>query len=428
MTEARPQHDLEPSGHAQANELRVLVLTHSSRLGGAELALIRLCEALPQRVTVMVIAFEEGELVARLRALGISVEVVPANARWNRRGRKDNRSLGAILSMLADTTTHAVRVALRVRRLNPDMLQSWTLKSHLISALCLPMYRGPSVWYVHDRLTDEYLGRANRKISSLLMRIPKAVVANSRATAATTGRDCFVAYPGLTNGQFRTSSEVEARGMRLPPLLVVLGRISPTKGQMQAIRALGPIRDKYPEARLRIVGSPLFGGEEYEHECRSLVSDLGLESVVDFAGQVGDPTQELDCATVLIHASELAEPFGQVVTEAMARGVPVIATDAGGIPEILTEGGTKFGRLVPPSSDSAIAEAVIDLLENPQEAVIRARAAYRRASRLFTIDKTVEVMLEAWEWAMGRDDLRIGNPGGNCKQLSGLSRRNEESG
>lgn len=381
----------------QPTPLHVLVLTHSARLGGAELALARLCEALPDHVLLRVVTFEEGALVARLRAFGVSVEVISARGRWVRRSRADTRSLAGRLSMILGTAAHAARVARRVRELDPDVVQSWTLKSHLIAAFSRPAYRAASVWFVHDRLTEQYLGRMNRTIARLLLRTPSVVVANSHATAATTGRDCLVAYPGLSAGQFRTTSEVANRHLHLPPTLLVLGRVSPTKGQHQVIKAMKEISARYPGARLRLVGAPLFGEESYEQECRSLVGTLGLNEAVTFVGQVDDPAPELDRASALIHSSELPEPFGQVVTEAMARGVPVIATERGGIPEILVdEEGITLGRMVPPSDASAIVKAVVDLVEQPSTTLLLAQAAHRRASQEFTIERTVQVMLTAW--------------------------------
>jgi glycosyltransferase involved in cell wall biosynthesis len=382
--------------------VRVLVLTHTAQLGGAELALLRLCEALPRHVTVRVVSFEDGDLVERLRALGVEVEVLPARGAWNRQARSATASLGGALSLALGGAAHAARVGRRVRELAPDVVQSWTLKSHVVSALGRPFHRAPLVWFVHDRLTEEYLGRVNRSVLRLLLRVPAVLVANSRATARTTGRSCLVAYPGLTRGQFRPPAEVEERGLRLPLELLVLGRVSRTKGQAVVIEAMADVCARYPGARLRIVGAPLFGSEDYDEHCRVLADDLELGHAVEFVGPVEDPTVELDRATALVHASELPEPFGQVVTEAVARGVPVIATDGGGIPEILLgEDGARLGRLVPPSDASAIARAVVDLVEDAGTTLRMAQEAYERASRVFTIEGTVQVMLEAWQRAAG---------------------------
>ena len=73
-----------------------------------------------------------------------------------------------------------------------------------------------------------------------------------------------------------------------------------------------------------------------------------------------DPVAELDAMTVAVHASPVPEPYGQVVAEAMARGVPVVATDAGGVPEIVTGGPAPVGWLVPPGDVDALAEDRLD--------------------------------------------------------------------
>lgn len=194
----------------------------------------------------------------------------------------------------------------------------------------------------------------------------------------------------------------------------MLGRISPTKGQREAIRALSILRKRVPTARLRIVGTALFGEELYERECRDLAGRLGLTDAVEFAGHSPDPREDLDRATALVHASPIPEPFGQVVTEAMARRVPVVATDAGGVRELLCMDGQELGHLVIPSDPSALAEALSDVLARPNHAAAQANQAYDAALQHFTIERTVQVVSSAWEGAaagssstqMGLSDLR----------------------
>jgi glycosyltransferase involved in cell wall biosynthesis len=162
----------------------------------------------------------------------------------------------------------------------------------------------------------------------------------------------------------------------------------------------------------RIVGSALFGEEGYEAEVRSLVAMLGLEEKVVLTGFVDDPVRELDGLSVCVHASPVAEPFGQVVVEAMARGVPVVATRAGGVPEILLPDGgraastgppgspgparTPFGVLVPPGDAAALAAAILGVLDDPAAARERARAAWFHVQQRFMIDRTCAAVLSAW--------------------------------
>lgn len=103
--------------------------------------------------------------------------------------------------------------------------------------------------------------------------------------------------------------------------------------------------------RAAISGSAMFGEEAYESELHALVTELGLDNAVTFTGFVDDVPVELARMDVLVHGSRVAEPFGQVIVEGMAAGLPVIATDAGGPREIITDG--VDGLLVAPDSVDA---------------------------------------------------------------------------
>lgn len=384
----------------------VVLVTHTARLGGAELSLLRLCAAVdPTRTAVRVICFEDGPLVAELRRVGITVEILTSAGAWVEKSRGSTGRLSGLVSLGAGSAAHARRVGRRIRELRPDVVQSWTLKAHLVSTIARPIYRRPLVWFLHDRITDDYLGRRNRLVLQALSRMPDAIIANSRATAATLPRARVVAYPGLSPDQF-----LPADAQHEPPLgpaeILLLGRISPTKGQREAIRAMPRVLASVPDARLRIVGTPLFGEDAYAATCRQLVMQLGLEDSVDFAGFSSDPREDLDRAAVLVHASPTPEPFGQVIAEAMARRVPVIGTDAGGVPELLRDDGQARGLLVPPGNPEALADAIVSVLLDPGAAQARADHAYRFASEHVTIERTAEIVERTWRQVARGQDLR----------------------
>jgi len=141
------------------------------------------------------------------------------------------------------------------------------------------------------------------------------------------------------------------------PLIGMVARVSPVKDVVTYLRACRLIADELPGARFVIVG-PVEEEPGYTARCQQLIADLGLDEHVRFTGQT-DPSawyRRLDVA-VLTSISE-GEPFA--LLEAMAAGVPVVATNVGGCAELLGAGSTQpAGMLTAPQDPRATAAAVM---------------------------------------------------------------------
>src|SRR5690606_169678 len=82
------------------------------------------------------------------------------------------------------------------------------------------------------------------------------------------------------------------------PVVGMVGRISPTKGQLEFVRAAGRVADRFPRTAFRIIGSPMFGHEEHEGEVRREIERLGLCERVELPGFSDDPAAEFDSMSV----------------------------------------------------------------------------------------------------------------------------------
>ena len=400
---------------------RVLVVSHTAAPGGAELALLRLCGALdPSLASVAVLLFADGPLRHRLEADGHEVAVLPLRDDVRTAHRDASvrtwSALREALRAVGEIVRFSVRLTRVVRSVAPDVVHATSLKADLLCMVPALLTRTPLVWHVHDRIADDYLpGPVARVVRVLARTVPAHVVVNSMATASSLGPPrgrWTLAYPGLLPGQVLAWEE---RVEPAAPVVGIVGRLSATKGQRELVEAAASVLARHPDATFRIVGGALFGEESYEAEVRALVRDLGLSEKVVFTGFVDDPVREVDGLSVCVHASPVAEPFGQVVVEAMARGVPVVATRAGGVPEILLPDGgrgvarpagpdgavrTPFGVLVTPGDVSALADAIDDVLDDPVAARVRARAAWFHVQERFMIDRTCAAVLGAWAAAV----------------------------
>lgn len=178
------------------------------------------------------------------------------------------------------------------------------------------------------------------------------------------------------------------RGEIPSPLVVLIGRVSPWKGQDVFIRAAAVVLKRFPNCRFQIVGSALFGEDALVGELKQLAVTLGVADRVEFLGFRKDVPEIIAGSTLLVHASTVPEPFGQVIVQAMAESKPVVATRGGGVLEIVVDGET--GLLVPMKDAEAMAEAIREILADPSKAQKMGEAGRERFLAKFTIERTVE--------------------------------------
>jgi glycosyltransferase involved in cell wall biosynthesis len=252
-----------------------------------------------------------------------------------------------------------VRLARRLRRLRPDLVHANSLKSALYGGLAGRIAGVPVVWHVRDRIAGDYLPPAAVRLVRAAARwLPAGAVANSATTLATLGnvRRSVVVPSPVAGGAPATA----ANG---GPLRVgVLGRLAPWKGQHVFLQAFAHAFPHGDEQAV-VVGAALFGEEAYVRELRDLAGRVGLDGRVEFRGFREDVAAELARLDVLVHCSVVPEPFGQVVLEGMAAGIPVVAAAAGGPAEVVDDGVN--GLLYPPGDAAALAALLRRLAADP---------------------------------------------------------------
>ncbi len=164
------------------------------------------------------------------------------------------------------------------------------------------------------------------------------------------------------------------------PTVTFAGRLDRTKGAGVLLQAFARVRAQMPAVRLRVAGT----GPDEAH-LRELAGALSLGPAVEFAGHLDGVALESLLASSWVHAvpSIWAEPFGITTTEAMMRGVAVVGSNTGGIAESVVDSHT--GYLVPPGDASALADALLTVLRQPEEAMRLGANARARALAHFTL-------------------------------------------
>lgn len=400
-------HSAGPMGQGVISEragatpkLRVVYLDHVAQLSGGELALLRLIQALSD-VDAHTILAEDGPLLGRLIQAGISAEVLPMHRR-TRQLRKDSVQPGLLpLAAVWDTLTYTLRLAWRLHRLRPDVVHTNSLKAGVYGSVAAHWAGLPVVWHLRDRIDPDYLPRFGViLIRTLMHRLADVVIVNSEATRQTLRPHTrSVVVPSLVE---QMEAEADPAPAAPDQVLVVgiVGRLAPWKGQDVFLRAFAKA---FPEGGQRavIVGAPLFGEAEsrYGEGLRQLSEELGIADRVDFRGHSADIAQELRAMSVLVHASTLPEPFGQVVLEGMSARLPVVASRGGGPEEVITHG--VDGLLYPRGDVAALAQILARLDADPQLRAQLGRAAARRTQD-FSAAAIVPRIMRAYQAARKR--------------------------
>jgi glycosyltransferase involved in cell wall biosynthesis len=371
MTGGAPQPDPDAP-----DPVRVLVVSTSPLVWGAERSLLRLAPLLDARGIAPTLASPPGPLADAWSAAGFPHAAFDAPSRLGLRTAADGRPGVGALGREVVTTVRSARSLARLAR-DADVVHSNSLWGHLDCALAGRLARRPVVLELHD-LVRPGLGRV---VLRAAMRLASGTVAISRAVADTVGPDrrgLRIIPQAVDPERFHPGPPDAAWRARLSsrpdePLVGIVGRVDPEKGIGTVVQAMTMLEGPAARSHLAVVGAPAMDDGSYETELRAEASSL-LGDRSRFVGPVDEVPAVLRSLDVLVNASA-SEPFGLSVLEAQACGVPVIGTDAGGIPEFVTDGET--GLLVAPGRPDALAAGLSRILGAP--ALRRHLAAEARA-------------------------------------------------
>ena len=382
----------------------ILFFDHTAQWSGGEISLYNLVTHLDStRFRPVVVLFADGPLREKLDEAGIKTRVVPLDASVSQT-RKDEMNAASVLKLKQVGATWKLMRRLRriARSEGAAVIHCNSLKSDVIGGIAGRLAGVPVVWHVRDRIAEDYLpAPIARVFRALARRIPSRVIAVSGAALETLH---LPAARGIAVHNGTVFENFDALSTHAPfensaPIFGIVGRLTRWKGQHIFLRAAALVRGQMPQARFQIVGAALFGEADYEAELRELSAQLGLEGSVGWLGFRRDVPAVVARMDALVHASTTGEPFGQVLIEGMAAARPVIATNGGGVPEIVLDGQT--GILVPMDDAPALAEAMLALARDPIRARKMGESGRARVKSDFTIEATARRVEAVWAELIG---------------------------
>ena len=381
--------------------MRVLYVNHTSTISGAEHSLLDLLSGVRDRVEPL-LCCPEGSLASAARELGVPVCITSEISLSFRRETRQ------VVRGVRDVGLAARDIALAARRFRADVVHANSARAGL-AAIAARAGGAPSpLVHVRDGIPE---GAAGRLVTSFILHGARFVLANSHYTASRLDADgspkLRVVYNSVDLDRFRPASSTrdavrEQLGLGTAPTLGVVAQLTPWKGQDDAIRTFEIVSRHLPEACLLLIGDVKFHGPATRYDNRSyaeslhrLAEECGVQERVKFLGERHDVPELLGALDVLMVPS-WEEPFGKTVLEAMAAGVPVIATEVGGPSEVLENGVT--GILLRPRDPQLWADAAIRVLDDTAFGVslaARAKVAVRRFGPEAHIDTVLGLYRES---------------------------------
>lgn len=349
---------------------RILYMITRAEHGGAQTHLLSLLDGFRDQYEVEVAVGDEGFLTRACREKGIPIHVI--------------RSLQREINPVADSRALVETIRL-IRQLRPDLIHAHTSKAGMIGRLAARLCGVQSVYTVHMWPFGNEVPVSWRLFGPIVERVSarwtQRLITVSRK-GAETGRQYRIAEQSkiipVQNGI--PDCPGRANFANRVPIIAMVARFSPFKDHETLVRAFAQIESL---ARLMLIGDG-----QTRSAVENLVSQLGIGDRVDFMGDRADVPELLANADVFVLASKF-EHLPISILEAMRAGLPVIASDVGGIQEAVIHAETGFA--VPPRSVPALAGVLSSLIGDAGLRARMGRAGRVRFETLFEARHMIEL-------------------------------------
>ena len=386
--------------------MKILLINNSADIYGASRSLLRLAGRLRElEHEPLILLPEKGPLEDRLRSAGVQTIIFPSLRVITRPVLASWR----IIPWLAGFLPSAIALARLIKREKIDVVHTNT--GVIVSSALAARFAGcPHVWHIRDWFQE--FGPLWKPYSRYILSNADRVLCVSKAIAGQfPGSDKIeVLNNGFDLAQFPELSGAERSAARdawkIPAGKLVVGTVGrikfTRKGQEFLIQAARLLSDRGIEATCLLAGGPAPGAENQIGQMKQLAHDLSVRTI--FTGELTDARSAYAAMDIFVLPSAQPEPFGGVVMEAMALGLPVIGTDIGGTTEQVANGETGF--LVPPADPAALATAIAKLADEPERRRHMGARGRRRVAERFNIDAMTKRIVAIYDDVLCRGARR----------------------
>lgn len=391
----------------KTESLRVMQVVSNLDVGGAQEVVRTLAENLSKIGVVSVVCtFKDGPLRQDIEALGIPVEILPER----------RYSITSLLSFIRENLEYRKSLKKLLDKYQIDVIQTHLLRSMDFLVLSIRSQTGPKVfWTFHNALFDlredhlkknHWLLKPKRFSHHLLYRIGSKYVDGIVAVSQDVKTSILNTMPGIPpekitvicncvdvkrygEGFNREQIRQELEFSPDDQVGVVVATFKRQKGHQFLIEAASKLVNKFPNLHILFVGDG-----ELREQLIEQTHTLDIDNHIHFLGTRSDVPSILAASDLFILPS-LWEGLPMALIEAMASGLPVVATDVSGTTQVMEDG--KTGILVQPGQSNKLELAVGKILSDPETAKKMGEASRLRVEKLFSAQKQANEYLELYK-------------------------------
>lgn len=330
-----------------------------------------------------------ADLANNLAARGheVSVAIVPGSPLRAELSALAPQNLIALPMRNALSVGSSLRLKRFVRERRIEIIHAHVARDYPLAALAVGRAGARLVLTRHVLFPLSRIHRLTLRRTSRVIAVSRAVADGLRAQKIFAD-DKIVTIPnGIDVERFGRRREAASRRDRKRIRVGMVGHLAPIKGQEDFIRAAAIVCQTRDEVDFIIAGEDKSRDGQNRANLEKLISEFDLQDRIQLTGWIDDVADLLATLDVFVSPAR-SEPFGLSIVEAMAAGVPVIATASEGAREIIDM--DESGRLVPIGDVGALAKVVADILDDAKERDRLARNARAVAASRFTVQRMVE--------------------------------------
>ena len=378
--------------------MKILILEGTSKLGGAQFDNLLIQKTNSREVSYHTICPDDGDLFKRMKEENNSVEILSMPKFISTSFFINNKPIINPLAIINNFLCYfkfARKLSKYIKLNNYDLVVTNGMNPHFYGGLAAKFSKTPVVFRLMDVIRDDMLLGFARKAFQAFASIVKAkVVVPSKAVALAMFSESFkdsnvkVIYNATDLRDFNLDNAMPMLRdeYNIKKDCIVFGcysRLTPWKGHESLVKAAMLLLDKGIKAKFIIVGGAVFGSDHFLNSLKHTVAESGYENDIIFTGYRYDMANCMFSSDVIVVPSIHPDPCPRVMVEAMALAKPIIGSNIGGIPEVISHKST--GLIFEPNNVNLLCKAFEFFIKHPEQIKIMGENAFKRQERLYTL-------------------------------------------